>query len=328
MSTSKINAEGAVEVPFYRIPIESIEVEARFNNRFGTYTEADVQDLYDDLSNGRGIRTPVTCRLLPDRRPRLVEGYRRYAAVNLWNSRHKPSESIKLPVIITEMNDEEAMESNILENVVRKNLTPMDVAIGIRNLKVAGHTEQEIAKIYRKSLAWVVQHIKLLSLERHLQKKVHVGEIPGSAAFDLADMSSEHRGIVVVGIENDFKGKFTCTNIRKLGREIGAIGDGHTAVQPTAPAPGAESAESTAGDLLQTSTPKRAHIPRRKQRTVSEVNDYLDSFDGSDKINLQGQEYITLHLRFISGSASNDDMVKWLMQHFSSTIVSVNETAN
>lgn len=309
MSTKPtINAEGAVSFQYHMVPIEGIVVEQRNNNRFGTYTVEDIQDLLEDLDKGKGIRSPVVCRPLSDRRPLLVEGYRRYAAIKYWNSIHKPSESMKLPVIICEMNDEEALESNVGENVRRRNLTPMDSAIGIRNLSNMGKDDNEIKGIFRKSLAWVKQTRKLLSLDRDLQNRIHKDLIPATVGIELSEMSLEDRGIVVAAIENDFKGKFSLTNLHKAAREVGAIGDGETA-RPVVN----NNADST--DLLASSHTK-GHTPKRKQRTVREINDYLDRWELNDTITQHGRSYIKLQMGFISGKTTDGEMDQFIVSTF------------
>lgn len=314
MSTKPtINAEGAVAFQYHMVPVEGIVVEQRNNNRYGTYTVEDIQDLLEDLDKGRGIRSPVVCRSLSDKRPLLVEGYRRYAAVKYWNSIHKPSEFLKIPVIICEMNDEEALESNVGENVRRRNLTPMDSAIGIRNLSNTGKDDKEIARIFRMSLAWVHQTRKLLSLDRDLQARIHKGKIPSTVGIELSEMTQEERGIVVAAIENDFKGKFSLTNIHKAGREIGAIGDGETS------RPVVNNNDST--DLLASSHTK-GHTPKRKQRTVREINDYLDRWELNSTITPTGRSYIKLQMGFISGKTTDDEMDQFILGTFGSHLVS------
>ncbi len=294
------------------VPIEGIIVEQKNNNRFGTYTEDDLKDLLGDIESGKGIEMPVICRPAADRRPILVQGYRRYASVKLWNSRHKPSEAKFLPVILRDMNDEEALESNVIENVNRRSLTPMDSAVGIRNLTNAGRTEDEIASIYRKSTAWVSQTRKLLSLDKSLQKKVHEsgiagtkGGIPGSAGIELADIDAEYRGIVVATIENSYNGRFSTTNIRKAGREIGAFGDGVTQNK-------VEYRRTDPMDLL-ASSHTRGHTPKRKQRTVREQNDYWDKWEMDPRLTVDGQAYAKLQLGFISGKVTDEEMDKYVI---------------
>lgn len=309
----KIKAEGAVISHYWMVPVESVVVDQRNNNRYGAYQEEDLRDLLEDLDNQKGIETPVICRPLPDYQPLLVEGYRRHAAVTLWNSRHKPSEAVKLPVMLKEMNDDEALEANVAENVKRRSLTPMDVAVGIRNLTNNGRSDEEIAHIYQKSPAWISRQRLLLRLDKHLRGRVHSGDILGTSAIELAELEDEKRGIVVTTIERDYNGKFSVTNIRKVGREIGGFGDGVTP-QPVQVREFTE--EDECDGRVEMPQRSKGHTPRRKQRTLKELNDYFDRWDMNMRLTQIGRDYIRLHIGLLSGKVSDEDMDRAIVTLF------------
>ena len=294
----------------YRLPAE-IEIHPERNKRFGTYKEADLADLLQDLDAGIGIEYPVKTRKIPGtaNAVELVAGYRRCAAVALWNSRHKPSQAIRIPCLITTLNDEDAAEANVRENMHRQELTPMDCAVGIREFRNIGATSAHIQKIYGRSEAWVIQTAKLLQLDRKTQERVHRGEIKAKTAVILADMSPEDRAVVIAAHDHD-KLKFTETSVLKIGRECGAVGDGK--VEKPAAAQSAGSADSSAGADSQA----RPRAPKRQSRTLKELVDYIEGFKFSPTINQQGQRLMNSLFAMIQGKLSDDDMDKLLWELF------------
>ncbi len=273
----------------YRKP-EEIKVNHSLNNRFGQYKEEDLQDILDDLDAGIGIEYPLKTRKIPGTQAaiELVAGYRRHAAVKLWNTRHNPSQAILLPVIICTLNDEDAAAANIRENVRRKTLTPIDCAVGIRALRNRGISDKEICdKYYLKSPAWLSQTAKLLQLDKKTQEKVHDQKIPGDAAIVLADMPSETREMVIQAHELD-KLKFTKSSVLKVMRECSdPPEDGEQLVDV-----------------------------KRHSRTLKEMVDFIEDYVFSPTLNEHGNKLMAGLKGFAYGKVSDDEMKRLLYELF------------
>lgn len=292
----------------YRLPSE-IEIHPERNKRFGTYKEADLLDLLGDLDSGIGIEYPVKTRKLPGTSTsiELVAGYRRCAAVQLWNSRHKPSQAIRIPCLITTMNDEEASEANVRENMHRHELTAMDCAKGIRDYRNEGKTTEQIQKIYGRSEAWVLLTTKLLQLDRKTQERVQRGEIKAKVGIILADMSPDDRGIVIAAHDHD-KLRMTQTSVLKIARQCGAVGDGEIEK--------GESAEGDKGPGDSANQPSKPRAPKRQSRTLKELVDYIEDLKFSPTINQSGQRLLNSLCAMIQGKLSDDEMNKLLWELF------------
>ncbi len=272
----------------YRLP-EEIEPNPR-NNRFGSYTEEDLMDILGTLDAGKGIRTPIQTRRLPGTQDavEIVAGSRRHAAVKLWNSRHAPSEAYRIPITIETMNDEDAMEANILENVQHLTLRPMDRAVGIRNMRLRGKSDTDICRMYNCSPSTLMQSVKLLQLDRRTQERIGK-DIPGDAALVLAEMDTDSRSNVITQHELDGT-KFTKSSVLKTGRLCGGIGDG------TADTSGRK--------------------PKRHSRTLKEITDYIEDFIFSPTLSEAGQQLMAAWKGMIEGKLSDDDMNKVLYDLF------------
>jgi len=302
----------------FRLPAE-IEIHPERNKRFGSYKEADLADLLQDLDAGIGIEYPVKTRKIPGTANaiELVAGYRRCAAVALWNSRHKPSQAIKIPCLITTLNDEEAAEANVRENIHRHELTPMDCAVGIREFRNIGCSTEQIQKIYGRSEAWITTTTKLLQLDRKTQERVHRREIKAKVGMILADMSPEDRAVVIAAHDHD-RIRFTETSVLKTARQCGAVSDGKEVAGKAGAAP-SESAEGEANSAdTDGAAPSavRPRTPKRQSRTLKELVDYIEGFKFSPTINEQGQRLMNALYAMIHGKLSDDDMNKLLWELF------------
>ncbi len=115
--------ESANESNWTEIPISQIRL---WKNQPRTYfSEAGLEKLTSSVRK-QGINLPILVRPLDDLYE-VIAGERRYRAA-------KKAELITVPVIIREMNDEEAMEASLSENLDREDLNPVEVLESLLNL--------------------------------------------------------------------------------------------------------------------------------------------------------------------------------------------------
>ena len=99
----------------------------------------------------------------------LVCGERRYRACVMVKGAIKTRDTI--PAIIRELNDEEVLQLQIIENLQRKDVHPMDEAVAFKSLMaIKGFDVAEIAKRIGKGPAYVAQRLKLNDLIDEFQK--------------------------------------------------------------------------------------------------------------------------------------------------------------
>lgn len=121
--------------------------------------EFDLSTL-DELANSiksRGVKSPISVRTHPDLNGAYIinHGARRLRAAKL-------AGLSTVPVIVEE---DYLFEDQLIENIQREDLKPIEIALGIKNLLDAGMKKNEIAKKLGKSNAYITQHYSLLSLE-------------------------------------------------------------------------------------------------------------------------------------------------------------------
>lgn len=117
-------------------------------------------------------------------RPRLddwqvVAGRRRLAAARI-------ARLETVPCVIRTLTDEKAFDIALAENLHRRELSWIEVALAYDRLKSRGLKQREIAELVGKTDTHVSTVLKLLTIPQELQARVHRREISYATALDLA----------------------------------------------------------------------------------------------------------------------------------------------
>lgn len=142
------------------IRVESI-MPSPFQKR-GKETELDLSGLADSIK-ANGILQPLTVRPAGTDAPsgiehELVFGHRRLAAAKLAGLK-------RVPCLLRAMVDSRAQFAHIIENLQRKDLSPIDEADGVNALtEIEGQTAPQIAKALGVSERWVFRRRKLAAI--------------------------------------------------------------------------------------------------------------------------------------------------------------------
>jgi ParB family transcriptional regulator, chromosome partitioning protein len=175
-----------------RVPVEFLHPNPRNPRRL--FAEAELDELAASIRE-RGIIQPIlvrTARGGPDSYE-IIAGERRWRAAQRAGTHD-------VPIVILEVNDREALELAIVENVQRTDLNPLEEAMGYQALTDEfGHNQDEIAKIVGKSRSHVANTIRLLKLPEPVKTYLNEGKISAGHARALlgqADPEAMARQIV------------------------------------------------------------------------------------------------------------------------------------
>ena len=149
---------------------------------------ADVGDLSELATSiaSMGVLQPLVATGNPDE-PKgltLVAGHRRLAAVLSMNGNAPKTISVLVKDQSYEDNTVDGTTTMLVENIQRKDLNPIEVAVGFQRLIDAGCKQAEIAKLVGISPAIVSRRLKLLRLPPAGQQAVADGSLP----LDRAEM--------------------------------------------------------------------------------------------------------------------------------------------
>lgn len=138
---------------FHDLPLEKLD-EAPFNPR----THFDVQKLADLQASieARGVLVPLLVRPHLNRY-QILCGARRYRAA-------KAAGLAKLPCKVVLLNDPEALEVAVIENLQREDVHPLEEAEGFRALLEHGYDVPGIAAKIGKDETYIYRRLALLKL--------------------------------------------------------------------------------------------------------------------------------------------------------------------
>ncbi|HEY9011693.1 MAG TPA: ParB/RepB/Spo0J family partition protein [Devosia sp.] len=178
-----------------RLPVEFI-----IANRANPRRDFDPDQLEELTSSIRekGVMQPLLVR--PTEDPNIFEiiaGERRWRA-------SQRAGLHDVPVIIREVDDKEALELAIIENVQRVDLNPLEEAQGYGQLiDQFDYTQQDLAQVIGKSRSHVANTLRLLKLPQDVRDMLARGELTAGHARTLItvdDPAALARQIVVDGL--------------------------------------------------------------------------------------------------------------------------------
>lgn len=150
------------------ISLDDIEV-----NPYQPRTYFDEEGLRELASSIRelGVIQPITVRKLSGNSFQLVSGERRFRASKLIGN-------TTIPAYIRIANDQEMLEMALVENIQRKNLDPIEVALSYQRLiDEINLTQEELSVRVGKKRSTVTNYLRLLKLDPILQTGMRDGFI-------------------------------------------------------------------------------------------------------------------------------------------------------
>lgn len=118
-----------------------------------------------------GVIQPITVRKLSENKFQLVSGERRFRASKLIGNK-------TIPAYIRLANDQEMLEMALVENIQRKNLDPIEVALSYQRLiDEIELTQEELSTRVGKKRSTVTNYLRLLKLDPILQTGMRDGFI-------------------------------------------------------------------------------------------------------------------------------------------------------
>lgn len=135
-----------------------------------------------------GIIQPLVLRRVQDKYE-IIAGERRFKAAKL-------AGLAKVPAIITNLNDNDSAEVALIENIQRKNLTPIEEAKSYKTLLDRGYlTQDELAKRIGMSQSSIANKLRLLNLADEVQQALVEEKISERHARSLLQILSKEEQV-------------------------------------------------------------------------------------------------------------------------------------
>ena len=148
-----------------------------------TFDEAKMSELASSIRN-QGIIQPLVVRRKGDQYE-LIAGERR------WRAAMKAGLE-RVPVVVRDASDHEALQLALVENLQREDLNPIEEASGYRRLQEEFQwSQEELAEKVGKSRPAIANPIRLLVLPHEIQQEIAGGNLPAGQARALLALQSE-----------------------------------------------------------------------------------------------------------------------------------------
>lgn len=143
-----------------------------------------LRELADSIAQ-HGVLQPLLVRPMTDGTYQLVAGERRWRASRM-------AGLTQVPVVIREMDEQEAAALALIENLQREDLNPMEEARGYQSLmETYALTQEETAKAVNKSRPAITNALRLLSLPDSIGAMVADGRLSAGHARAILSFDTE-----------------------------------------------------------------------------------------------------------------------------------------
>jgi ParB family chromosome partitioning protein len=147
------------------------------------FEDAALKELAESI-RVQGVLSPLLVRPLTDQSFEIVAGARRYRAARI-------AEIPTVPVRIVTLTDAEALEAQLIENLQRRDVHPLEEAQGFKallSLDDPKYSIEQIAAKVGKAPAYVAQRVRLTELSEHVVTAFYAEEIGVGHALLLAKL--------------------------------------------------------------------------------------------------------------------------------------------
>ena len=182
------------------------------------FDEAALEELAQSIRSS-GIIQPLVVRRIGSRY-QLIAGERRWRA-------SLRAQLLRVPAVLREVGDEQALELTLIENIQREDLNPIEQARAFQRLMEQFHlTQDEVATRTGKDRATVANSVRLLTLDETFLEWIEAGKI--TAGHGRALLAIDDQKLRFRLAQNASRGKLT---VRQLERMATRRGRGRTQIQ-------------------------------------------------------------------------------------------------
>jgi ParB/RepB/Spo0J family partition protein len=198
------------------IPLDRIMPDPA-NRRVGGFDQAKLEQLAESIK-AVGVQQPAVVRRIPAGDPRQNSGadYELVAGERRWRSSRLAGMDY-LPCIVRDLDDAATLRIQIIENLQREDLHPLDEADGYARLIEEGQYDVEhVAAELGRSPSYVYQRLKLRDLIPAARELLAGGLISAGHGILIARLPEEQQGAVLREIRSLGAGVREAPSVREL----------------------------------------------------------------------------------------------------------------
>lgn len=170
---------GGERVVIKQIPLT--QIGANPDQPRKTFKDAELNDLAASIKE-KGVLQPILLRAVSGRsyNYEIVAGERRFRASKL-------AGLTEIPAVVKKLDDNNAMEIALIENVQRENLDPIEEAAAYKNLiDKCSYDMADVSRLIGKSESYIRNAMRLIDLPESVRQMVSDGKISASHARTIA----------------------------------------------------------------------------------------------------------------------------------------------
>jgi ParB family chromosome partitioning protein len=153
------------------------------------FDEEALQELSDSIKQ-QGIIQPITVRKMGYDKYQLISGERRLRASEMAGLK-------QIPAYIRVADDQQMLELALVENIQRKDLNPLEIAISYQRLiEECKLTQEKLSGRVGKNRTTITNYIRLLKLPPEIQLAIKIGKLTmghARALINIEDQDSQYR---------------------------------------------------------------------------------------------------------------------------------------
>lgn len=169
------------EAGIVELPLEKVVPNRNQPRRY--FDDESLEELTQSIKEFGVIQPIIVRRLDGEDKYEIIAGERRYRAAQKLGMSKIPS------IINNDINDISSLEMALVENIHRKDLTPIELAHALKQLlEEFNLTHEELSRRVGKSRAAVTNYLRLLALPVEVQKMVDEGKLSMGHAKVIAGL--------------------------------------------------------------------------------------------------------------------------------------------
>ena len=170
------------------------------------FAESALEELAQSIRSS-GIIQPLVVRRI-GARYQLIAGERRWRAA-------QRAQLLRVPVVVREVGDEQALELTLVENIQREDLNPIEQARAFQRLMDQFHlTQDEVATRTGKDRATVANSVRLLTLNETFLEWIEEGKI--TAGHGRALLAIDDPKLRLDLAQKASRGKLTVRQVERM----------------------------------------------------------------------------------------------------------------
>jgi ParB family chromosome partitioning protein len=170
------------------------------------FSESALEELAQSIRSS-GIIQPLVVRKV-GARYQLIAGERRWRAA-------QRAELLRVPIVLREVTDEQALELTLVENIQREDLNPIEQARAFQHLMNQSHlTQDEVASRTGKDRATVANSVRLLALSPTFLEWIEEGKL--TAGHGRALLAVEDQKLRFELAQKASRGRLTVRQLERM----------------------------------------------------------------------------------------------------------------